>query len=208
MMRRLFDLTLAAFLLVLLSPVMVVVFILILVTMGRPVLFCQDRVGRYGKSFRLNKFRTMTTESSNDKEVTVDQSRITPLGKFLRKTSIDEIPQLWNVLVGDMSLVGPRPLLLEYLPLYSKEQMRRHEVRPGITGWAQVNGRNSISWEEKFNLDVWYVDNQSLMLDLRILLLTAGRVLGTKDVDASSEVTMEKFSGTGSQQDPEKDNSA
>ncbi len=138
----------------------------------------------------------MSIEPGSGNEVTVDRARVTSLGKFLRKTSLDELPQLWNVLLGEMSLIGPRPLLVEYLPLYSKEQMRRHEVRPGITGWAQINGRNSISWEEKFELDLWYVENRSLLLDLKILYMTAENVIRRQNVDAGSDITMPKFTGS------------
>ena len=178
---------------------MVIISILILVFMGRPVLFKQQRAGLRGKPFYVLKFRTMTDERDQFGNLLPNDQRVTPLGKILRKLSLDELPQLINVIKGDMSLVGPRPLLMEYLPLYSPEQARRHEVRPGITGWAQVNGRNAISWEKKFELDVWYVDNQSFWLDLKIILLTILRVLQTKDINSSpNQISTEKFRGNSS----------
>jgi len=195
-MKRIFDFLVSAFLLVILSPLLVTISLLILICMGCPILFRQHRPGKNGKIFSVKKFRTMSIEPGSGNEVTVDRARVTSLGKFLRKTSLDELPQLWNVLLGEMSLIGPRPLLVEYLPLYSKEQMRRHEVRPGITGWAQINGRNSISWEEKFELDLWYVENRSLLLDLKILYMTAENVIRRQNVDAGSDITMPKFTGS------------
>lgn len=165
-------------------------------TIGSPTFFTQHRPGLRGKPFRMVKFRTMTNALGADGNLLPDIARLTPFGRFLRSTSLDELPELWNVLVGDMSLVGPRPLLMEYLPLYTRDQGRRHYVRPGITGWAQVNGRNAISWEEKFALDLWYVDHQSLALDLRILLLTLGRVFGRHGISAEGEPTMPRFAGT------------
>ena len=154
------------------------------------------RPGRYGDPFRMVKFRTMTNTLGLDGKLLPDAERLTPLGRFLRASSIDELPELWNVLKGDMSLVGPRPLLMEYLPLYSPEQSRRHLMRPGITGWAQVNGRNTLSWEEKFKLDVWYVDNQNMLLDTKILLLTVRKVFVREGISAAGEATMRKFTGS------------
>ena len=163
--------------------------------LGTPVFFCQVRPGLHGKPFTMVKLRTMTSERGPDGQLLPDAVRLTPFGRFLRATSLDELPELWNVLMGDMSLVGPRPLLTEYLTLYTPEQARRHEVRPGITGWAQVNGRNAISWEDKFKLDVWYVDNRSIWLDIKILSLTVRKVLVREGISAQSEATMNKFTG-------------
>ncbi len=163
--------------------------------MGAPVLFRQTRPGRDGKPFRMIKFRTMLDAVGSDGTPLPDDQRLTGLGRFLRATSMDELPELWNVLKGDMSLVGPRPLLMEYLPLYSQEQSRRHEVRPGITGWAQVNGRNAISWDEKFALDIWYVDNRSIWLDIKILWSTVKKVIAVEGITADGEATMSKFKG-------------
>ena len=173
--------------------VVILVTLVIRLTLGTPVLFSQFRPGLNGKPFRIIKFRTMTGEIDSGGNSLPDQARLTPFGRFLRSTSLDELPELWNVLMGDMSLVGPRPLLMEYLPLYSLEQGRRHDVRPGITGWAQVNGRNAIGWEEKFMLDLWYVEHQSLSLDMKILLLTLGRVFDRRGISAEGEPTMPKF---------------
>lgn len=164
--------------------------------LGSPVFFQQTRPGLKGKLFEMVKFRTMTDERGPDGQLLPDKDRLTPFGRWLRASSLDELPELWNVLKGEMSLVGPRPLLVEYLPLYTPEQARRHEVRPGITGWAQVNGRNAISWEEKFKLDVWYVDNQSLWLDLKILWLTIKKVLVRDGISAEDNATMPKFTGS------------
>jgi lipopolysaccharide/colanic/teichoic acid biosynthesis glycosyltransferase len=164
--------------------------------LGSPVLFSQVRPGLHGKPFRMVKFRTMTDERDSSGVLLPDAQRLTPFGRFLRASSLDELPELWNVLRGEMSLVGPRPLLMEYLPLYSPEQARRHEVRPGITGWAQVNGRNAISWTDKFALDVWYVDHRSLWLDVRILWLTVRKVLVRDGISAAGEATMPAFTGT------------
>ena len=163
--------------------------------LGSPVLFRQVRPGLHGRPFMMVKVRTMTDERGADSELLPDAQRLTPFGRFLRATSLDELPELWNVLRGEMSLVGPRPLLMEYLPLYSPEQARRHEVRPGITGWAQVNGRNALSWEERFKLDVWYVDHRSLWLDLRILWLTVRKVIVREGISAHGEATMPRFTG-------------
>jgi len=164
--------------------------------LGTPVFFKQIRPGLHGKPFRMIKFRTMTNACDAQGQALPDAGRLTPLGRFLRSSSLDELPELWNVLKGDMSLVGPRPLLMEYLPLYTPEQARRHDVRPGITGWAQVNGRNAIGWDEKFALDVWYVDNHTIWLDLKILFSTVKRVLVRDGISAEGEATMSKFTGT------------
>ena len=195
-MKRLIDVTLSLLGVIVLSPFLVILGLIILFAFGSPVFFIQIRPGFLGKPFNFFKFRTMTNTKNSDGDLLPDKNRLTPLGSFLRKTSLDELPSLWNVLKGDMSLVGPRPLLMEYLPLYSKEQMRRHEVKPGITGWAQINGRNSISWEEKFNLDVWYVDNRSFWLDLKIIFLTIFKVLKQEGISQSDHTTMPKFEGS------------
>ena len=195
MIKRLIDILAAFSGLLLLAPLMLVLAVLIRLQMGTPVIFRQARPGLGGKPFRMLKFRTMRDAFDEDGKPLPDDQRITRLGKILRSTSLDELPELWNVLKGDMSLVGPRPLLMEYLPLYSAEQARRHDVRPGITGWAQVNGRNALSWDEKFRLDVWYVDNQSLRLDIRILFMTVRKVLVREGIYAEGEVTMSRFTG-------------
>jgi lipopolysaccharide/colanic/teichoic acid biosynthesis glycosyltransferase len=195
-MKRLIDITGALVGIVFLSPVMLVIAFLVARTMGRPVLFSQTRPGIEGKPFKMYKFRTMTDACDENGNLLPDAERLTAFGKWLRSTSLDELPELFNVLKGDMSLVGPRPLLMEYLPLYTPEQFRRHEVKPGITGWAQVNGRNALSWEEKFELDVWYVDNQSLWLDIRILLLTIKKVFIREGISANGEATMPRFTGS------------
>ena len=195
MIKRLFDLIVASFALVLLSPALALIALLVRINLGSPVLFHQSRPGLHGKIFKIFKFRTMLeVADSNDKRLT-DEDRLTGFGKFLRATSLDEQPELWNVIKGEMSLVGPRPLLMEYLPLYSKEQFHRHDVRPGITGWAQINGRNSISWEEKFNLDIWYVNNQSFWLDIEILFLTIKKVFFREGISAEGALTMPLFTG-------------
>lgn len=181
--------------LLLFSPVLFVTALLIWRQMGSPVFFRQSRPGRNCKPFEMIKFRTMRDAIDADGRPLPDAERLTKLGRFLRSSSIDELPELWNVLKGEMSLVGPRPLLMEYLPLYSPEQARRHEVRPGVTGWAQVNGRNAISWDEKFALDVWYVDNRSLWLDLKIIWLTIRKVIKRDGISAAGEATMSKFTG-------------
>ena len=195
-MKRCIDIFGAGMGLLLLSPILLLLALLIALCLGRPVLFTQTRPGLHGKPFRMLKFRSMTSACDANGNLLPDEQRLTPFGQRLRSTSLDELPGLWAVLKGDMSLVGPRPLLMEYLPLYSPEQARRHEVRPGITGWAQVNGRNAISWEEKFALDVWYVDNQSLWLDIKILLLTVKKVFVREGISAAGEATMSKFTGT------------
>lgn len=195
MIKRLLDLCAALAALLVLSPVLLSVAVLIRIQMGSPVLFRQVRPGLNAKPFQMVKFRTMLDATDKSGNPLPDDQRLTRLGAFLRSTSLDELPELWNVLKGDMSLVGPRPLLMEYLPLYSAEQARRHEVRPGVTGWAQVNGRNAIGWEEKFKLDVWYVDNQSLWLDIKILFLTVKKVLVRDGISADGEATMTRFTG-------------
>ncbi len=194
-MKRCFDIVVAGLALVVLLPVVVVVAVLVRARLGKPAFFWQARPGLGGEIFRMVKFRTMTDGRDADGGLLPDVRRLTPLGKFLRKTSLDEVPELWNVLKGEMSLVGPRPLLVEYLPLYSEEQRRRHEVRPGMTGWAQVNGRNALSWEEKFALDVWYVENRSFWLDMKILWMTVRMVVTREGVSAEGEATMPKFAG-------------
>ncbi|CAJ0681134.1 putative sugar transferase EpsL [Ralstonia mannitolilytica] len=194
-MKRLFDILVASSALILLSPLLLALMGLVRLKLGSPVLFTQVRPGMGGQPFRMVKFRTMTDARDPDGTLLPDIDRLKPFGRFLRGTSLDELPELWNVLKGEMSLVGPRPLLMEYLPLYSEEQFRRHEVRPGVTGWAQVNGRNALSWEEKFALDVWYVDNHSFWLDLRILWLTVQKVIARDGISAAGEATMSKFNG-------------
>ena len=195
-MKRLFDVVVSACALLVLALPLLVVIWMVRRKLGSPVFFAQVRPGMHGKPFKMVKFRSMTSERGTDGELLPDAVRLTPFGRFLRSTSLDELPELWNVLKGDMSLVGPRPLLMEYLPLYSPEQARRHEVRPGITGWAQVNGRNAISWEDKFKLDVWYVDHCSLWLDIKILWLTVKKVLVREGISAAGEATMGKFTGS------------
>ncbi|PCG09116.1 sugar transferase [Sphingomonas ginsenosidimutans] len=194
-MKRAFDVVVASVALVVLSPVLLVVAVLIRRKLGSPVFFSQVRPGRGGRPFRMVKFRTMRDAIDRDGQPLPDAARLTAFGAKLRATSLDELPELWNVVRGDMSLVGPRPLLMQYLPLYSAEQARRHAVRPGVTGWAQVNGRNAISWSQKFALDVWYVDNRSFALDLRILWLTVRKVLVRDGISADGEATMPPFSG-------------
>ena len=195
-MKRTIDLVLALPALLILLPAMLLVAILTRIYLGKPVLFMQERPGLDCRPFNLVKFRTMKDAVDADGHSLPDAERLTRYGKFLRNTSLDELPGLWNVVKGDMTLVGPRPLLMEYLPLYTEEQARRHDVRPGITGWAQVNGRNAISWDDKFAADIWYIDNQSLALDLKILLMTISKVLKKDGVSAEGEATMPKFTGT------------
>lgn len=195
-MKRIFDLLASLLLLALLSPLLLLLALAGLLAMGRPVLFSQLRPGRYGRPFRLYKFRTMSDRRDASGEPLPDGERLTAYGRFLRSTSLDELPALWNVLRGEMSLVGPRPLLTEYLPLYTRRQARRHEVRPGITGWAQINGRNAITWEEKFELDVWYVENRSFLLDLKILFWTVVRLLRRDGISAAGHETMPRFTGS------------
>lgn len=194
-MKRLFDIVIALFGVLLAAPIMILVALMVLVLLGRPVLFSQTRPGLEGKLFKIIKFRTMSDHKCSKGKLLSDDQRLGFFGNLLRSTSLDELPELFNVLRGDMSLVGPRPLLVEYLPLYTKEQARRHEVRPGITGWAQVNGRNSISWEDKFKLDVWYVDNQSMHLDVKIIWMTLLKVFKREGVSQDGHVTMSKFTG-------------
>ncbi len=195
-MKRVFDFLAASIALIIFSPILLVVAILVRRRLGSPILFSQVRPGLKGKPFKMVKFRTMLDANDAQGNPLPDDQRLTSFGRFLRSTSLDELPELWNVLKGEMSLVGPRPLLMEYLPLYSVEQAKRHNVRPGVTGWAQVNGRNAISWEEKFKLDTWYVEHRSFILDLKIILLTIKKVLIRDGISADGEVTMSKFTGT------------
>lgn len=195
MLKRCADIIISLIILIFFSPLYIFIFYSVKKNLGSPVLFRQTRPGLDGKPFEMLKFRTMRDAVDKDGNLLPDGKRLTDFGKKLRASSLDELPELWNVLKGDMSLVGPRPLLMEYLPLYNDEQKRRHEVRPGITGWAQVNGRNAISWEDKFKLDVWYVDNQSLWLDMKILFLTIKKVLIKEGISANNDVTMPKFMG-------------
>jgi sugar transferase EpsL len=196
-MKRLIDFLVSFFALVFAIPLIVVIIVAIRVRLGSPILFTQVRPGLHGKPFKMFKFRTMTLKYNEKGEFLPDAMRINYLGSLLRRASLDELPNLWNVLVGHMSLVGPRPLLMEYLPLYNAEQAKRHHVKPGITGWAQVNGRNAINWEEKFALDVWYANNQSFFLDLKIILMTIKKVLLRSGISAQGEATMPKFTGSG-----------
>ncbi|MDZ8050445.1 MAG: sugar transferase [Aulosira sp. ZfuVER01] len=195
LIKSILDRFIAAIALILCFPVLLLVAIAIYYRMGSPVIFAQPRPGKNGRIFKFYKFRTMTDERDAKGNLLPDAKRLTSFGKFLRKTSLDELPQLWNVLKGDMSFVGPRPLMVRYLERYTPEQARRHEVKPGITGWAQVNGRNSISWPEKFKLDVWYVDNWSWWLDLKILFLTAWKVVKKEGISQANHDTMEEFLG-------------
>lgn len=195
-MKRLFDFIVALSALFTLLPVTIVVALLIRFKLGSPILFTQNRPGLHGKVFKMMKFRSMLDAKDKHGNLLPDNERMTKFGSFLRSTSLDELPGLFNVLKGDMSLVGPRPLLVQYLPLYSTEQARRHNVRPGITGWAQVNGRNAISWDKKFKFDVWYVDNQSFFLDLKILFLTVKKVFVREGISADGHVTIEPFKGS------------
>ena len=196
MLKRLLDIIIASIALILLSPLYAFVAYKVKKNLGAPVLFRQVRPGLHGKPFEMIKFRTMKDAVDADGNPLPDSERLTPFGKMLRSTSLDEMPELWNVIKGDMSVVGPRPLLTEYLPLYSAEQAKRHHVRPGMTGHAQVNGRNAIGWEEKFKLDTWYVENQSTRLDFKIMFKTVHKVLAKDDISAEGEVTMTKFTGT------------
>ncbi|WP_336754606.1 sugar transferase [Acinetobacter sp. USHLN143] len=196
MLKRLLDIVIASSALVLLSPVYAFVAYKVRKNLGSPVLFRQVRPGLNRKPFEMIKFRTMKDALDAEGNPLPDSERLTPFGKILRATSLDEMPELWNVIKGDMSIVGPRPLLMEYLPLYNSEQAKRHNVRPGITGYAQVNGRNAISWEKKFELDTWYVENQSLWLDFKIMLKTIKKVIAKDDISAEGEATMSKFTGT------------
>lgn len=193
--KRTIDIVCSGLGLIVLSPILLITAILIRIKLGSPIFFIQDRVGKDGKVFKMIKFRTMLDAVDKWGDPLPDSERLTSFGKILRSTSIDELPELINVFKGDMSLVGPRPLLVEYIPNYSKEQWRRHEVKPGITGWAQVNGRNCITWTRKFELDIWYVDNASIFTDIKILFMTIGKVLKRDDINQSEEVTMEWFNG-------------
>lgn len=195
-MKRLFDVLIAGIGIILILPVGLIVAIAVRLSVGSPVIFRQMRPGLNAKPFHMIKFRTMNEARDEFGNLLPDGHRLTTTGRFLRSTSLDELPELWNVLNGDMSLVGPRPLLMEYLPLYTPEQARRHEVRPGVTGWAQVNGRNAISWDAKFALDVWYVDHRSFWLDLRILCLTVVKILKREGISGAGEVTMSRFEGS------------
>jgi lipopolysaccharide/colanic/teichoic acid biosynthesis glycosyltransferase len=196
MSKRLFDCVIASLALLLCAPLMLVLALCVRLRLGKPVLFRQARPGFASRSFTLLKFRTMADGDGPDGQPLPDAARLGRFGRWLRSTSLDELPELLNVIKGDMSLVGPRPLLPEYLPLYTPEQLRRHDVRPGITGWAQVNGRNAISWEEKFRLDVWYVDNRSMLLDLKILGMTFGRIFAADDINQAGSATVRRFKGT------------
>jgi sugar transferase EpsL len=193
--KRIFDVVVALLTLILFSPLLIILSIVVLVKHGSPVVFRQTRPGLKGKPFKMIKFRTMTNQKDANGDLLPDDQRLTKFGKLLRSTSLDELPELINVLKGDMSLVGPRPLLMAYLERYTPEQSRRHEVRPGITGWAQVNGRNNVAWEERFKLDVWYVDNHNLMLDIKILWLTVKKVIKRADVSQDGHATMTEFMG-------------
>ena len=196
MLKRFFDIIIASIALILLSPLYIFVAYKVKKNLGSPVLFRQVRPGLHGKPFEMIKFRSMKDAVDEHGNPLPDSERLTPFGQMLRSTSLDEMPELWNVIKGDMSIVGPRPLLMEYLPLYSPEQAKRHNVRPGMTGHAQVNGRNAISWEEKFKLDTWYVENQSIWLDFKIMFKTVHKVLAKDDISAEGEATMTKFTGT------------
>jgi len=195
-MKRLFDLALSIFTLFSLTPLVLIIAVLVRMRIGSPVFFRQVRPGLHGKPFTIYKFRTMTDKRDKDWNLLLDGDRLTRLGRFLRSVSLDELPELFNVIKGDMSIIGPRPLLMQYLDRYTPEQARRHEVRPGITGWAQVNGRNAITWEEKFKLDVWYVDNMSLRLDLKIMALTLWRIIKREGISQPGQATMPEFLGS------------
>lgn len=194
--KRLMDIVLSGGALIVLSPVLLGTAILVRTKLGSPVIFCQERPGKDEKIFKLYKFRSMTDQRDENDNLLPDEARLTKLGKLLRSTSLDELPELWNILRGDMSIVGPRPLLVKYLPLYNEEQQHRHNVRPGLTGWAQVNGRNAISWEEKFKLDVWYVENLSFATDVKIIFLTVKKVFCREGISSETSATMEEFTGT------------
>lgn len=193
--KRFFDIISSLLAIIILSPVLAVTAVLVRIKLGSPVLFKQERPGKDEKIFTLYKFRTMTDEKDENGELLPDEVRLTKFGRFLRSTSLDELPELFNILKGDMSVIGPRPLLVRYLPRYNAHQKRRHEVRPGLSGWAQVNGRNTISWEDKFNMDVEYVDNYSLLMDIRILMMTVVNVLKHDGISSETSVTMEEFMG-------------
>jgi sugar transferase EpsL len=193
--KRLFDILIGVIVLIFFILPLIIISVLVFMKLGRPVFFSQLRPGLHGKIFKMYKFRTMSNECDNNGHLLAKERRLSGFGRKLRSTSLDELPEIFNVLKGEMSLVGPRPLRIEYLPYYSEEQARRHEVKPGITGWAQINGRNVISWEEKFKLDVWYVENRSFILDIKILLLTFRKVIGRDGINQSDETTMEPFKG-------------
>lgn len=195
-MKRLFDIVTSAFIGVIFFPLFIVLLVLVRMFLGSPVFFVQDRAGKNGKLFKIFKFRTMSNATDEGGELLPDERRLTRFGKFLRSTSLDELPQLINVIKGEMSLVGPRPLLMDYLPYYNQRQATRHDVRPGVTGWAQINGRNTLSWEERFELDAWYVENWSMSLDLKILVLTVLKVFGRKDINGKDNVMLPKFTGS------------
>ena len=195
MLKRLLDLIFAILLLFVLSPILLILLLLVSANFGWPALFSQIRPGYKGKLFRIYKFRSMTNKKDPDGNLLPDEQRITPFGRFLRRTSLDELPELFNILIGQMSFVGPRPLLVQYLPRYNQRQARRHDVLPGLTGWAQVNGRNAISWQEKFELDVWYVENHNLLLDFKIILRTAWKVFHREGISQPGHATMEEFMG-------------
>lgn len=194
--KRMFDILISAVLLFFLWPILVIIYILVKINLGGPVFFLQERIGKDNKTFKIIKFRTMKDAKDKDGNDLPDFERVTKLGSFLRTASLDELPELINVIKGEMSLVGPRPLLTQYLSVYNEEQIRRHEVLPGVTGWAQINGRNSLTWNEKFNLDIWYVDNRSFLLDLKILFLTVYKVLKRDGINQGEGVTMEYFNGS------------
>ncbi len=194
--KRLLDFTLSFLALIILSPVLLVTAVLVRIKLGSPIIFHQERPGKSEKIFRLYKFRSMTDECDENGNLLPDDQRLTRFGQILRSTSLDELPELWNILRGDMSIVGPRPLLVKYLPLYNEEQRHRHDVRPGLTGWAQANGRNAISWEEKFKLDVWYVQHISFWVDVKVIFMTVKKVFCRDGISSETSVTMEEFSGT------------
>jgi lipopolysaccharide/colanic/teichoic acid biosynthesis glycosyltransferase len=193
--KRVFDISISLVLLIILIPVIIIIGVCIMTSLGSPIFFIQKRPGLHSKPFNLIKFRSMKEKIDVDGILSEDRFRITPFGSFIRKYSIDELPELWNVLKGEMSLVGPRPLLLEYIPLYSKEQLRRHNILPGITGWAQINGRNAISWEEKFEYDLWYIDNHSFLLDIKILYITLKKIIIKEGIYNSEGQSVSKFKG-------------
>ena len=196
MAKRFFDIIIVISTCVVTLPLLLILYLLVRVLIGTPAFFIQERAGLHGRPFKIVKFRTMNNKTDEDGNMLPDNLRLTRFGRFLRSTSLDELPEMWNVIKGEMSIVGPRPLFMEYLALYTEEQLRRHDVLPGITGWAQINGRNAISWEERFKLDVWYVDNHSLWIDLKIILLTVIKVLKREGISAKGEVTMPKFRGS------------
>lgn len=193
--KRMIDIILSIAAMVVIFPLLIIVSILVFIRLGSPVFFTQDRVGKNGKIFKMIKFRSMVNSKDKNGDLLADGKRLTPLGRVLRSTSIDELPELINVIKGDMSLVGPRPLLVEYITRYSERQFKRHDVLPGLTGWAQINGRNIISWEKKFELDVWYVENWSILLDIKIMLMTIGKVFKKADINQDDNITMEEFMG-------------